>query len=49
MSKSDTVFKVVKIVVSVLGVGVTIASNIIGERDLKNKVAEEVAEALNNR
>ena len=49
MSKSNTAFKIIKIVVSVCGVAVTIASNIIGERDLKIKVEEAVAEAVNNR
>ena len=40
--------KVVKVVVPVASVAVTLASNYLGAKELDEKVAEKVAEALNN-
>lgn len=41
-----TAFKVIKIVVSVASVGLSIASGIIANKELDNKIAEKVAEAV---
>lgn len=41
--------KVIKVVVTVAGVGVSLAQAYLADKDLKKKVAEEVAEALKNK
>lgn len=40
------VLKVVKVVVAVAGVGITLASNYLADKDLDDKVAKKVGEAL---
>lgn len=42
------VMKVVKVVVTVAGVGVTLAQSYLANKELDAKVAEKVAEALEN-
>ena len=42
------VSKVIKIAVTVVGVGVTLAQSYIAGKELDQKVAEKVAEALEN-
>ena len=41
--------KIIKIVVTVAGVGVTLAQGYLADKDLDKKVAEKVAEALENK
>ena len=41
--------KIVKIAVAVAGVGITLAQAYFADKDLDNKVAEKVAEALENK
>lgn len=41
--------KIVKVAVTVLGVGVTLAQAYFADKDLDNKVTEKVAEALENK
>ncbi len=43
---NEKLFKVAKIVVPLLSVGVTIASKLISDKEFDNKVNEKVAEAL---
>lgn len=43
---NTTALKVIKIAVSVVGIGVTLATNYFADKDLDNKVAQKVAEAL---
>lgn len=46
--KIDTM-KIVKIAVTVAGVGITLAQGYFADKDLDKKVAEKVAEALENK
>lgn len=41
--------KIIKVVVTVAGVGVSLAQGYLADKDLKKKVAEEVAEALKDK
>ena len=41
--------KGLKIVVSLVGVGVTLASNYFADKDLNDKVAKKVAEAMSEK
>ena len=41
--------KIVKIAVTVAGVGITLAQSYFADKDLDKKVAEKVAEALENK
>lgn len=43
------VIKGLKIVVSLAGVGVTLASNYFADKDLNDKVAKKVAEAMSEK
>ena len=43
------VMKIVKVGVSLLGVGVTLASNYFAEKDLDEKVTKKVAEQLSKK
>ena len=45
---NGTVLKVIKVVVAVAGVGITLASNFIADKDLDDKVAQKVADAIAN-
>lgn len=42
----DTVMKIAKIALPVIGVGVTLASNYFADKDLDDKVTKKVSEAL---
>lgn len=48
MSKIDG-WKIAKVVLAVAGVGVTLAQGFMANRDLDEKVAEKVAEALEDK
>lgn len=41
--------KIVKVAVQVVSIGVTIATSIIASKELDAKIAEKVAEALENK
>ena len=43
---NTNVLKIVKVVVAVAGVGVTLASNYLADKELDDKVAKKVGEAL---
>lgn len=45
---NTNLLKVVKVVVAVAGVGVTLASNYLEDKELDTKVAKKVGEALAN-
>ena len=42
----ETVMKIVKIALPVIGVAVTLATNYFADKDLDDKVAKKVSEAL---
>lgn len=46
---NSNVMKGLKIVVSLAGVGVTLASNYFADKDLNDKVAKKVAEAMSKK
>ena len=46
---NPNVMKGLKIVVSLAGVGVTLASNYFADKDLNDKVAKKVAEAMSKK
>ena len=43
-----TALKIASLVVSVVGIGVSFAQTIIGNKQMKMDIAEEVAEAMKN-
>lgn len=45
--QKDKVLKIVKVAVSVAGVGLALAQNYFADKDLDDKVTKKVAEALN--
>lgn len=46
---NSNVMKGLKIIVSLAGVGVTLASNYFADKDLNDKVAKKVAEAMSEK
>ena len=46
MFNKPVVLKIVKVAVTVIGVGVTLATNYFADKELDDKVSKKVAEAL---